>query len=368
MRNLVIAAGVLAGGATAAVSGGIDRSGQNLNIIFEPGNYAEFSYGRVKPEVSGSQILPLGPFPAGAKSGDMSGDYSTFSFGIKVEVNDKIDLAFIIDQPIGADVNYPADTGYAYGGSTATLDNTAMSAVLRYKIDNNFSVLGGLRLSSLAGEVALFNGYTLDAQKDLQMGYILGAAYERPDIAMRVSLTYNSAITHELDTVEFGFPSTPFETTIPQSLTLDAQTGIAADTLLFGSIRWVDWSEFDVAPALYVAAVGEPLVYYQSDTITYTAGLGRRFTDNWSGAFTLGYEDQNNNLTGNLGPTDGVMFAGLGLTYTIDRVKISGGVRYFKLGDAQSRAPSPPYPPNTPFGDFTDNSGYAFGLKVGYSF
>ena len=368
MKQLALATGLLAAGTSGAIAGGIDRLGQTQQIIFKPGNYVELSFGRVSPDVSGTQLLPLGPFPAGAKSGDMSGDYNTFSLGIKTAVNEKVDLALYVDQPIGADVDYPAGTGYAYGGSTASLDNTALNAVLRYKIDENFSVLGGMRISSLEGKVALFNGYTLDAQKDTAFGYILGAAYERPDIAMRVALTYTSAIKHELQATEFGAPSLPFNTTIPQSLTLDMQSGIAEDTLLFGSIRWVDWSEFDVAPALYTAAIGEPLVYYDSDTITYTIGLGRKFSESWSGAFSVGYEDQNNDMTGNLGPTDGVAFAGLGVTYTIEQVEISVGVRYFQLGDAQSRAPSPPYPADTPFGDFKDNSGYAYGMKIGYSF
>lgn len=370
MKHLVSAAGLLAVGASGALAGGLDRSGQDLGIIFESGNYVELTYSNVRPDVSGTQLLPLGPFgSAGGSSGDMTGDYESFSLGVKVALDDRFDLAFVLDEPIGAIVNYDADQDYAYAGSTATLDNRALSTVLRYKINDNFSVMGGVRISSLSGEVALFNGYTLDAAKDTAYGYILGAAYERPDIALRVALTYNSAIDHELEATEFGAPSTPFETTIPQSVNLDFQTGIAADTLLFGSVRWVEWTEFDVSPALYLAAFGgTPLVDYSSDRTTYTLGIGRKFNENWSGAFSLGYEAQNHDLTGNLGPTDGIRMAGLGVTYTYEAIKISAGVRYFEIGDAQSRAPSPPYPPETPFGDFKDNSGYAFGLQVGYSF
>ncbi|MGB5560041.1 MAG: outer membrane protein transport protein [Paracoccaceae bacterium] len=368
MKYLVSAAGLLAFGASGAIAGGVDRSGQSVSIIFEPGNYVEFSYGNVNPEVSGTQLLPLGPFGAvGESSGDMTGDYETFSLGVKVALDDRLDLAFILDQPIGANVNYPASANYAYAGSTATLDNSAVSAVLRYKINDNFSVLGGARISSMSGQVALFNGYTLDAAHDTAYGYILGAAYERPDIALRVALTYNSAITHEFQTTEFGAPSSPFETTIPQSVNLDFQSGIAADTLIFGSVRWVDWTEFDISPVAYVGLVGDPLVSYDSDRTTYTIGIGRKFNDTWSGAFSLGYEAQNNDLTGNLGPTDGIKMAGLGVTYTRDAMKISAGVRYFEIGDAQSKAPAP-YPPGTAFGDFKNNSGYAFGIKVGFGF
>ncbi len=368
MKYIVAASAIGAAAATAANAGAIDRSGQTLNIIFEPGNYAELSYGIVKPDVSGDQLLPLGPFGAvGANSGDMAGDYDTFGFGVKVAINDKVDMALFLDEPIGASVNYAAGTGYAYSGSTATLDNTALNLVMRYKIDNNFSIVGGVRSSSLSGEVALFNGYTLDASQDVRYGYMLGAAYERPEIGLRVALTYNSAIDHTLASTEVGVFPDDLEVTIPQSINLDAQTGIAEDTLLFGSIRWVDWTEFEIAPTFYVANFGGPLVFYEDDVITYTLGVGRRFSDNWSGSFSLGYEAQNDNLTGNLGPTDGVKFAAIGLKYTIEQVEISGGIRYFMLGDAQTRAPAP-YPDGTPFGDFTDNDGYAVGLKVAYRF
>jgi len=35
----------------------------------------------------------------------------------------------------------------------------------------------------------------------------------------------------------------------PQSVNLEFQTGIAKVTLLFGSVRWVDWTAFNIFPA-----------------------------------------------------------------------------------------------------------------------
>ena len=71
----------------------------------------------------------------------------------------------------------------------------------------------------------------------------------------------------------------------PQSVTLDFQTGVAPKTLVFGSIRWVDWSEFAISPPLYepatAALLGEPrpLVDYADDWWTYNLGVGRQLTD-----------------------------------------------------------------------------------------
>ena len=104
---------------------------------------------------------------------------------------------------------------------------------------------------------------------------MLGGAYERPDIALRIALTYNSTIETNHTTVETvggGVVSTaPTEIETPESVNLDFQTGIAADTLLFGGIRWVNWTDFEISPAFYSspAAVGQPFLSYDD---TYGRG------------------------------------------------------------------------------------------------
>ena len=103
------------------------------------------------------------------------------------------------------------------------------------------------------------DNYRVDAGKDWGYGWMLGTAYERPDIALRVSLSYYSKISHSLDTQEStattGVLPTQTEVDTPQSVSLDFQTGVAPKTLVFGSIRWVDWSEFRIDPPLYEQAV-----------------------------------------------------------------------------------------------------------------
>lgn len=51
----------------------------------------------------------------------------------------------------------------------------------------------------------------------------------------------------------------------------------------------------------------------------------------------------------------------------MDSVRISGGVRYIWIGDAETEAPAPA-PAGTTLGDFNDNSGWAAGLKIAYNF
>ena len=364
MRNILMTASVLALGATAAAAGGVERSAQSVAILFETGKYAEFSLGVVSPDVSGALGVPVGPFPVGSPSGDMLGTSVSLSFGYKQALNDKLDVAIILDQPIGAEISYPGTFGaspYPLAGTTADLNSTAVTGLVKYKFPSNVSVYGGLRMESVKGEVGIpfVSGYSLETNTDYELGYVVGVAWERPDIAARVALTYNSAITHTLESTETiggGTFTGSFETEVPQSVNLEFQTGIAADTLLFGSIRWVDWSEFQIDPPIY--PLSSPLVSYQSDRITYNLGIGRRFNENWSGAVTLGYEPSNDDITGNLGPTDGYKSIGLAATYTQDKMEITAGIRYFEIGDATT----------TLGAGFTDNHAIGAGVKIAYTF
>ena len=358
MKHYALVTAAMLAATSGAHAGGVERSAQSVAILFEQGRYVELSFGRFAPDVSG--VSPLSP---GASSGDMAGDYNSWSLGYKMDLGDRMTFAMILDQPIGANVDYATGTGYPLGGSTAKLSSSAVTALLRYKFDNNVSVYGGLRYETVHGEVSLPSvaGYTLDTNYDSELGYVVGVAWEKPEIAARVALTYNSAINHTLDAVETGpIPgSSDFETEVPQSLNLEFQTGIAKDTLLFGSIRWVDWTAFVINPDGYPPAFGN-LVDYANDRTTYNLGVGRRFNDTWSGAVTIGYEKSDGARTGNLGPSDGLKSIGLAATYTMDNMKITGGVRYVDIGDATTNLPVS--------GVFTDNSGVGVGIKIGYTF
>lgn len=383
MQRIVCAAGLAIVAADAACAGGVERTTQSTGILFQEGNYAEVTFGRVNTDISGTQTFSAGATsPAGASSGDMTGDFTAVTLGLKFPMSDRVDAAVVFDSPFGAAVEYGPDTGYlyggsslAFGGSTADLETQAATAMLRYKLDGGFSVLGGVRMMKVNGEVGLFSSYTLDTSTETDFGYLLGVAYERPQIALRVALTYNSAITTDFTATESspvdGVPATmtEFTTKFPQSVNLEFQTGVAKDTLVFGSVRWVDWSDFQIAPTIYVAGVGEPLVSFSDDRITYTLGAGRRFSDRWSGAITASHEPQNGGFAGNLGPRDGLTSLGLAATYTTGNVEITGAVRYFWIGDAKTKPPPAlGAPAGTTFGQFKDNEALGVGIKLAYRF
>lgn len=358
---------------TLAHAAGIERDTGSVAILFEEGNYVELGFTYVDPDVSGTAA------GGAVRSGDMLEGYSYANLSFRSDITENLSYAIVWSQPYGADVNYGSATaGYPLAGTTASIDAQQLGVMLRYEFESGFSAYGGIRAVEATGSANLPGigpGYTLNAQGSRELGYMLGVAYERPDIALRVSLTYQSATDHTFTGTETLGLTTPtnFQTTLPQSMTLEAQSGIAPDTLLFGSIRWVDWSEFQIAPPTFTGTVGEPLAQNSDDVFTYRLGVARRFTEEFVGLASITYEPNGvgsfsgSAFQGNLDPRDGRIGLGIGGRYEFDSgLSISGGLEYIWFGDANTAAPGAPA--GTLLGTFTDNTGYAAALRIGYRF
>ena len=353
---------------TAAFAGGIDRSGNPYSVLFEDGNYVELSFSKVTPDISGAYSPPIDAF--GPSTENMANDYTSFGVALKYAVNENLDVALFLNQPYGADAQYTAG---AYTGLEAEWKSSQIAAVLKYQVNENVSVYGGVRSIESEATIQIPLSptaiYNAEAAADRQTGYIVGAAYERKDIALRVALTYESGVSHEFNTAESvnGGPITPGTITtieMPQAVTLDFQTGVAADTLVFGSIRWSEWSVWEVRPAGYEAVTfantgtAQRVTGIDSDTTTFRLGVGRRINDNLSVFGRVTYEDASGDVASRLAPTDGSTAFGFGGSYTMDNVKITGGIEYVMLGDATDGAGTV----------FADNTAVGVGVSVGYSF
>lgn len=379
MKHVITGSAALMISAAPLMAGGIERAPQSLAALFEAGNYAELSFGGADPTVKGTDS-------AGFGTGDVAKGYGFVGLSYKHQFNENLSGAIILEQPFGADIAYApfADGGsMMLGGTSATVDSTTFTALARYRFDNNFSVHGGIRGSKANGEVTLdgaaygpIAGYNVKLDDSWGVGYVIGAAYEIPDIAARVSLTYNSSIEHDFDTTE-NIPGIPVgmdsTTTVktPQSVTLEGQTGIAPDTLMFGSIRWVKWSEFKVEPRIFTRAPtpDDPLGFgvegglvSLENTTTYTVGVGRKFTESWSGSASLIYEPSGERLVSPLAPHTGRKGVTLAAIYTMDNLKITTGINYSKLGNAR------PQTGGTERARMTDSDVWGIGIRVGYSF
>ena len=347
MKKQLLALAAASGAAGAVHAGEIQRAADPSQILFAEGrNFVEASVATVHPSISGV---------AGVSSGNMTESYQNFSLGYKHQYNDRLTFAIIAHEPVGADVNYAAGTPYPFSGSNAEVDSLAITGLVKYNFTDRFSAYGGLRVQSLSGNVNITFpvAYTLTVDKDYKLGYVLGAAYQIPDIAMKVALTYESKIEHDFR----DNTGAEFNVEIPQAVTLHAQSGIAKDTLLFGSVRWQEWTKFMIAPGDFLGGA-VPIASGPSDITTYEIGVGRRFTDNWSGALTLGYEEDKGDIVGNLSGKDGFISYGVAAKYETEDWEFTAGIKYFDIGNATT----------TIGANFADNDAVAVGFKVGHRF
>jgi len=363
--------------ASAATAGGLDRNALPLSALFESGSYAQLSFGSVRPDVSGV-FSPLG---SGISTENMAPDYNTFGLAFKTQLNDQVALALFFNQPYGALADY---TVGEYTGLSATWESSEIAAIVKYQLNENVSVYGGARALTSSNEITIpaglfAGGYVGSTEEHTGMGYIVGAAYEIPAIALRGSITYQSAIDHEFVSHE-GTPAAldaytaltdgVADVTMPQSVAIDFQTGINESTLVLASVKWTDWSETVIAPDFYSSplAADAPLITFE-DTTSYSLGAARKINDNLALLASVGYEAASGDGGSRLSPTDGSTSVTLGARYTMDNVTFTGGLQYRWLGDVSIYdSAGLGLPEGTVVQEFADNTAVGIGLSVGFSF
>jgi len=371
---------------SAVQAAGLDRSGQSISAFLQPGNYAEAGITVIDPDVKGKSTVnnPIADL-RGEKIGDMAEDYYFPSAAIKVQATDKISLGLIYDQPYGADSIYPTgnESFSQVNLVNSKLETTQVdvktnniTALIGYQPTENWNFYAGPVWQTVEAKIALRgvaygnSGYDIEIHEKEAWGWLAGFAYQIPEIALKTAITYRSEIDHKATSTEsFGFgtfssPLSPYLTaTTPQSVNLDFQTGIAADTLVFANLRWVHWSQFAVTPNFLKARSDSNLIDYSDDQWSATVGLGRKFNNKWSGSALVSYDSGAGNPVTTLGPTKGYWGVGLGGQYSpAKNYFIQAGVRYMWLGDADAKAG-----PNLA-GEFTDNTAIGYGMKIGYRF
>ncbi len=214
-----------------------------------------------------------------------------------------------------------------------------------------------------AGYGAL-SGYGVSIGQSTGFGWLVGAAYEIPEIALRFAVTYNSQINNSSTSTETGVAPVAItgttQSVTPQSLNVDFQTGVAKNTLLLAKIRWVDWSALSINPPTLAALTGSGLINIQ-DTVTYSLGGAYRFNDMWAASGLLSYEAANAFNRSPLEPATGLFGISLAAIHTRGNVDITTGINYTFLGDANATT-------GAPVAAFRNNGSFGAGVKVGIRF
>ena len=127
------------------------------------------------------------------------------------------------------------------------------------------------------------------------------------------------------------------EVSRPESLTINVQFGIAADTLLFASYHRAKWSGAPVLVDVASAAGGlvDPKIDETfDDSEKFSIGVGRKFSERLSGSLSYSKEEGIGADAESLFTfSNGTETISAGLRYTIDNMNISVGVSRSTLGN-----------------------------------
>ena len=361
--------------ASSAYAGGMEVTRLPTSMMFEDGNYASLSFGKFSPDVTDNVY---------ATNGSMYKDRSAITATFKTQISDKISIGFASYKSAEIQLDY-SNASVLFSSQElpdpyVDLGIESMALLGRYEVFNNISIVGGLKYSKGSGGGNVLNSPqgVIVAGEDTSLGGIIGFSYENPEIAMRISGVYQAKqdMEHATTTTVTGPTVIRLEDTksaLPASFTIDFQTGIAADTLLFGSIHHALWDDAHISfwsleELGGTDGAGNGTGYVQkttwTDTTSLSLGIGRKLSEKWSVSTSLNYEAPSEAAgTSLLSTTDGVRGITLGGKYTFDKMTLTAGVNYSQLGDKKVDPAGA-----LPEGSFTDNSVTSFGIKLGYNF
>ena len=388
LKTLTVALAALSA-ASIASAAGLDRSGQDITAFLQDGTYAETVYTYIDADVSGKDS-------SGNKIDDIAEDYDFFRYGVKADINDTFSIGILYDEPFGAAADYTGKNDFVshepnpnFGGfiqpngeaTNVEVRTENLTGILGAKFGENkeFQVYGGPVAQRVQADVklrgkayGLADGYTTHISAGQDYGWLAGASYSKPEIALQAALTYRSEIEHNLSLSE-NFPALALkqmnpnsvgeiEIVTPKSVNFDFQTGINPTTLATAKVRWVPWSDFEIVPPLYNQASKLSLVSYDEDQWLVELGLAKRLTPALAVTGNIGWDSGAGNPVTSLGPIEGYYSAGLGAKYNLtDNWAISAGGKYLWFGDAEGQIPS-----KVIVSDFEDNDGFALGVKLSY--
>ena len=317
--------------ATGVFAAALDRSGQSVSAFLQPGNYFEAGISVLDPTVKGQSTAATGS----QNISDMGGDYQFYNAALKLQLTDYLSFGLIYDQPFGADAEYHDSTLFtnAAGNTKVEVDTQNISMLFGVQPIKNVNlyaggvyqtVKGGVQLRGAGyGGINAFGGYNADIPEDSAAGWLAGAAYQIPEIALKASVTYRSEIKHKVNIDESSAGAGPIaailnnatgstDITTPQSVNLDLQTGIMANTVAFANVRWVNWKNFAIRPYAFGVAAnaataaaggkGFDLVAYTDDQWSVNAGVGRKLNEQWAGNVSVGWDSGAGNPITTLGP------------------------------------------------------------------
>ena len=379
MKHFIIAATMLS--ATSVTAGGWEASRLDTKFMYEKGSYAEFSHASLNYDVKASNLVAAPATRATQDSAKKSQSRTTLAFK---QSFDGFDLGLTrfksgTIQLVGSSASYGAGGGPV---PSADVNLHTLALMGKFSIGANADLLMGVNRNTLDDGTVTTTRAKFTITGESNTSGVIGFAYSKPEIAMRFELLAQpkSEMKARTDSITSAYGKTKytsngatctspaddtasFDSSVsrPATLTLNFQSGVAADTLVYGSVHRTDWSgaQIDVPTGCGATATGS--VFW--DTTTYTLGAARKVSDSLSLTASIAKENGGSNTSTSLFTVNnGYRAVNLGAQYTVGKVKVTGGYNYTKLGDITIN------PGGVNHAIYTGNSVSAFALKIGVNF
>ena len=325
-------------------AGGLEVSRQNNMILFSEGKTVNFSTRQTSSTVTDNLYTSL-------DSQSIIKKLNLMSAAFKSDYNENISYAFEMYEPMASTLQYPATVGGVPAGQKALLRSQALSLTGKYNLPNSgFGLVAGVRQLTIKRSTLNINPAQGDlvTTPDSGIGYVAGVSYEMPEIALKVLLTQAPGIDIVVPTTVVGSGTV----SQPSFTTLEFETGIANNTLMFGSIHQGEHA------SAQVKLNGIGAISSFTDGEKYNIGVGRKFSEKLSGSFSYTTEE-GSSATGTslLSPTNGTDTYSIGVNYVSENVDVAFGYAMSSFGD---KAVTTAYGT----GNFTNNDATTTGLRV----
>jgi long-chain fatty acid transport protein len=325
-------------------AGGLEVSRQNNMILFSEGKTVNFSTRQTSSTVTDNLYTSL-------DSQSIIKKLNLMSAAFKSDYNENISYAFEMYEPMASTLQYPATIGGVPAGQKALLRSQALSLTGKYNLSNSgFGLVAGVRQLTIKRSTLNINPAQGDlvTTPDSGIGYVAGVSYEMPEIALKVLLTQAPGIDIVVPTTVVGSGTV----SQPSFTTLEFETGIANNTLMFGSIHQGEHA------SAQVKLNGIGAISSFTDGEKYNIGVGRKFSEKLSGSFSYTTEE-GSSATGTslLSPTNGTDTYSIGVNYVTESVDVAFGYAMSSFGD---KAVTSAYGT----GNFTNNDATTTGLRI----
>ena len=372
-KNIITGVSLVALSAGMAHAGGIELQTLDTSMMYADGNTASLSYASIDASIEGVNTL------SAASKKQVVKDQTVTNLAGKFDVGDSLSIGFSTFRS-GA-VQLSGGNGSAANLTPIAdikLETTAL--LLNYQLNDNLSLIGGMTNNALKDSTVqtLAGSYTIPGVTE--QGYIVGAAYSVPEIALRAELIYqpktelkttaNFTGAGALNNPLINNPAAQSSVSLPDTYALSFQTGIATDTLLMASYRRASWSKAQITSsvvgaatlAILPAAAAANIKTEFEDSEAFSIGLGRKFSDNVSGSITYSKEEGSSTPATSLFTVrNGSEAISLGLQYKRDNMTISGGISQTNAGDVTVNSAAGTM-------KYTGNTVTAMGLKIAFAF